>query len=118
MVTTLPPMEGDCWVQVWLGGKPRMTLPIDQYQEAVDWAVAMSDQFATAVQIVPISPADLTKFLGPRLENGLASMSDEERWKLRQDVVTACALAMRDCPDPQVRAEAHSVLVTMKVIRP
>lgn len=118
MVCAIPALEGDCWVQVWLGGQPRGLLPIEQYQEAVDWAVAMSREFSGAIHIVPICPADLVQFFGPRLQNGLASMSDEERWRLRQDVVTTCALAMRDCPDPQVRSEAYAVLANMKVIHP
>lgn len=38
-----------------------------------------------------------------------------DRWKLRQIVIDTLLEVMRDCPDRQVRREAHRILVKVGV---
>lgn len=118
MVCAYPPEEGDRQVQVWMNGQPRMTFPIEEYRETVDWAISIANQYSSAIHVVPVSGPEALKFLSPRLENGLASMTDTERGQLRRRVVNSMCEVMRDCPDPSVRADAHEVLVKMKVVKP
>jgi hypothetical protein len=110
------PLPRDSWVETLIGGKRMAMQPIAQYQAAVDWAVSMADQFDPPIHIVPIDANDLAVLQGERLERGLAAMSPDERHELRREIVTTAALAMRDCPDPDVRADAYAVLGKMGVV--
>lgn len=115
-VAAIPPQEGDCWVEVWVGAKCLGRHPIDDYQAVVDWAVLQASQFLHIVQVVPVSPSDLTQSLTPRGEG--ETDTPEQRHADRRAVVNAMCLVLRDCPDESVRAGAFDVLVTMRVIQP
>ena len=116
MVCAIDPLERDSWVETLIGGKRMAMQPIAQYEAAVDWAVSMADQFDPPIHIVPIDANDLDKLHGERLERGLAAMTPDQRHQLRREVVTTAALAMRDCPDPDVRSDAYAVLDKMGVV--
>lgn len=110
-VTWHGPPEPDGKHLVPFGGRPQ---PIEQYQQAVDWAVSMADAMAYPLHVVTM-PAD--RLLTPeRLERAFASMTGQERGELRRLVVTTCATVMRDCDEVDVREEAFCVLAKMGVV--
>ena len=90
--------------------------PVSDYQAAVDWAVSMADQMAYPIHVVPLSHNDIfhTGRWTP-FRNFIAAMDDQERGKLRQIVVTTAAEVMRDCDDPEIRADMFHVLRQLKV---
>ncbi len=92
--------------------------PVSEYQEAVDWAVGMADSMAYPIHVVPLSHNDIfrTKRWDPFREF-IAGMNDQERGELRHMIVTTAAEVMRDCDDPEIRADMFHVLRQLKVIR-
>lgn len=105
-------------------GKHRRTIvlpyqPISTYQRAVDWAVSMADMMVYPIHVVTLNHGDIfnTERWTP-FRDCLANMNDQERGELRQVVVSSMCEVMRDCDDPQVRAEAYDILRKLKVIRP
>ena len=92
--------------------------PISEYQASVDWAVSIADQMAHRICVVPLSYSDVrnTGRFDPICE-AVASMTDQERGAMRQVVVTTAAEVMRDCDDPDIRADMFDVLRQLKVVR-
>jgi hypothetical protein len=91
--------------------------PITEYQSAVDWAVSMADQMAHPLHVVPFNGDDMRE--PSRFQpvcDAVASMDDQERGELRRIVVTTAAEVMRDCDDPEIRADMFDVLHQLKVI--
>jgi hypothetical protein len=78
-------------------GRKLRDLPITHYQECLDWAVAVADQMAHPVYVVPLNHNDIfrTKRWTPYREF-IANMNDQERGELRQIIVTSAAELMRD----------------------
>lgn len=89
--------------------------PIEEYQDAVAWAVSMADQMAHPLYVVPMRFTDLMS--RERLERAIGSMTGQELGKLRRLVVTTCATVMRDCDEAEVREEAFGVLAKMGVVQ-
>lgn len=91
--------------------------PISDYEQAVAWAVGMADQLAYPIHVVPLSYSDIrnTDRFVPICE-AVASMNDQERGVMRQVVVTTAAEVMRDCDDPEIRADMFDVLRQLTVI--
>lgn len=119
--------EDDHWVQVVWHGPPEEgerhcrefqgpTLPIDDYDQAVKWAVGMADQMRFPLYVVPLHAKDLMRT--ERMKQAIANLTDQERGELRRVVVATLAGVMRDCADATVRADAYDLLLDMKVIRP
>ena len=48
--------------------------------------------------------------------DAVASMAHQERGEMRQIVVTTAAEVMRDCDDPEIRADMFDVRRQLKVI--
>jgi len=90
--------------------------PITEYQRAVDWAVSMADLMAHPIHVVPFNGDDMREpsRFGPICE-AVASMTDQERGEMRRVVVTTCCEVMRDCDDPEIRADMFDVLRKLKV---
>lgn len=126
-VFTEAPEPEDVFVQVILfgegdtpgtvAGRSLRYLPISAYQECLDWAVAIADQMAHQLYVVPVSHADIlhTDRWKPYAQM-LANLNDQERGQLRRDVVNSMVEIMRDCDDFEVRAEAYDILTQLKVI--
>lgn len=114
------PLPEDSFVLTYLRGPTERhllsTRGIDAYQAAVDWAVGIADQMAHPIVLVPITFAEYAAANSERMESWLAQLDDQQRGKLRREAVAAMLEVMRDCPDPEVRADAMNVLKTMKVI--
>jgi hypothetical protein len=93
-------------------------MPISAYQGLVDWAVSMADQMAHPIHVVPLSYDDMvrTKRIEP-FRAAVARMDDQQRGEMRALVVTTCAEVMRDCDDPDIRADMFDILLQLKVIR-
>jgi len=89
--------------------------PISQWQAVVDWAVGQADMMAGPLRVAAIGIADFNHFYGDHMERALATMSNADQATLRQDIVTTCAEALRECADYRVRAEAYDVLVKLGV---
>jgi hypothetical protein len=91
-------------------------LPITHYQECLDWAVAIADQMARPVYVVPLNHNDIfrTKRWDPYRE-AIAGMDHQERGELRRLIVTTAAEVMRDSDDPEIRADMFHVLRQLKV---
>ncbi len=90
--------------------------PVSDYQAAVDWAVSMADQMAYPIHVVPLSHRDIfrTARFDP-FRAFIAGMNDQERGELRRIVITTAAEVMRDCDDPEIRADMFNVLRQLKV---
>lgn len=89
--------------------------PIEDYEAAVAWAVAMAPQMVFPLYVVPMTAAQV---LGTKqAQRGMASLTDQQRDELLREVVSMLARVMRDCADPVVRTDAHDVLVQMRVVR-
>ena len=90
--------------------------PISEYQEAVAWAVSMADRMAHPLHVVPLNHRDilLTGRFDP-MRAAIQNMNDQERGAMRQVVVTTCCEVMRDCDDPEIRADMFHVLRQLKV---
>lgn len=126
-VITEEPEDDDVFVRVSLtvpGDEPGTRTvrhlpyqPISDYDAAVAWAVSMADQLAYPVHVVPLSYRDIrnTGRFTP-ICDAVASMDDQQRGQMRQVVVTTAATVMRDCDDPEIRADMFDVLRQLKVI--
>ncbi|MEM7664559.1 MAG: hypothetical protein AAF250_01765 [Pseudomonadota bacterium] len=90
--------------------------PIEQYEQTVEWAVSMADQMRFPLHVVPRSGVDYVK--SDELRSFVAGLDDQERGELRRFVVNRLAEVMRDCQDPDVRADAHGVLADMGLVDP
>jgi hypothetical protein len=113
-VITEAPEPDDVLVQVILFGKGDTPgtvagrslryLPISAYQECLDWAVAIADQMARPLYVVPLNHNDIlrTDRWNPYAEM-LATLNDQERGELRQRAVASMCELMRDCDDFEVR---------------
>ena len=88
---------------------------IDHWQEVVDWAVGMADQMMFPIIVASFGVECFFSLYGDNIERALATMSDAEQAALRQNTVTTCAEALRECADYRVRAEAYDVLVGLGV---
>jgi len=125
-VITEQPGADDVFVQIILfgegdtpgtvAGRSLRYLPISAYQECLDWAVAIADQMARPLYVVPLNHSDIlnTDRWTP-YRDFIAGMNDQERGELRRIVVTTCCEVMRDCDDPEIRADMFDVLRKLKV---
>ena len=126
-VITEEPEDDDVFVRVSLtvpGDQPGTRTvrhlpyqPISEYDETVAWATGMADSMAYPIHVVPLSHNDIfrTARWHP-FRDFIASMTDQERGAMRQVVVTTAAEVMRDCDDPEIRADMFDVLRQLKVI--
>ncbi|MBY8821385.1 hypothetical protein [Sphingomonas colocasiae] len=91
-------------------------MPITEYQACVDWAVSMADQMSHPLYVVPLNRRDvlLTGRFHP-IRAAIQRMTDQERSEMRRIVVTTCCEVMRDCDDPEIRADMFDVLRKLKV---
>lgn len=116
----------DTHVQVvWFGpsqdGENRMQFqgplsPIEDYEAAVAWAVEMAEQMTHPLYVVPMTGVQALRT--EQMQRAVAGLDDQQRGELRRHVVATLAGVLRDCEDAAVRADAHEILVQMKVVRP
>ena len=119
--------EADHWVQVVWHGPPEEgqrhcrefagpPWPIEEYDKTVQWAVGIADQMRFPLYVVPLRAVDVIRT--ERVQQAIMRLTDQERGELRRMVVAMLAEVLRDCDDPEVRADAYDLLLDMKVIRP
>lgn len=89
-------------------------LPIEQFDQAVAWARELADQMVHPLYVVPLTGIEALR--SEQFQRGVASLTDQQRGRLRQHVVATLAAVMRDCDDPVVRSDAYEVLLQMKVV--
>lgn len=119
------PQHGNTHVQVvWFGppqdGSHRKQFegpmePIENYEAVLAWANDMAGQMVYPLYVVPMTGAQALRT--ERIRDAVANLTDQQRGELRQEVVATLINVMRDSNDPVVRADAHSILLDMKVIR-
>ncbi len=120
------PEEGDAFVKVTWHGPPDQgnvyrrafnatPQPIEEYQDAVDWAVSMADQMLYPLHVLPMRPDQV--FTQKRLQRLVDNMTGQERGELRRLVVTTAAKLLRDCTEVEIRQDAYGVLVKMGVVQ-
>lgn len=90
--------------------------PIEEYDKTIQWAVGIADQMRFPIYVVPMRGVDVMRT--ERVKQAVLRLTDQERGELRRVVVATLAEVLRDCDDPDVRADAYDVLLDMKVIRP
>ena len=90
--------------------------PISEYQRTIDWAIEMAPFMRFPLYVVPLRAQDAMRT--ERIKRAVERLTDQERGALRRMVVATLAEVMRDCDDPDVRADAYDALVDMKVVRP
>ncbi len=116
-VYALEPMPQDRWVKTVIGTRCLCVQHIDQYQQAVQWATSMADQFDPPLYVIPFDVNDLVKLNRLRLERGLALLTPDQQHELRQAVVNTCIEVMRDCDDQSIRSDAYEVLAKMRTVQ-
>lgn len=92
--------------------------PIAAYQEWVDWAVAIADQMAHPIHIVPLNHNDF--FDTGRFEpfrQMLANLTEGERAEMRHLAKATCADVLRDCCDGRYSAAANHMPVEPEAVR-
>jgi hypothetical protein len=97
-------------------GRKLRQLPITHYQDCLDWAVAIADEMAHPVYVVPLNHNDIfrTERWTP-FRDFIAGMNDQERGELHRIIVTTCCEVLRDSNDPGIRADVFNVLRQLKV---
>lgn len=86
----------------------------EDYDAAVAWAVEMAPMMAFPLYVVPLTAAQVLRT--EQAQRGVAALTDQQRGELRREVLSMLARVMRGCDDPVVRADAHEVLVQMRVV--
>lgn len=108
---------------VWFGystdGKRRVAIegplePIEDYEAAVNCAVGMAEMMVFPLYIVPMTGVEVLRT--EQAQQAFANLTDQQRGELRRDVTGMLARVMRNCDDPVVRADAHEVLVQLRVV--
>lgn len=91
--------------------------PIASYPEWVAWAVAIADQMAHPIHVLPLSHSDIfrTRRFEPYREF-LQNLTNQEWGEMRQFLIGNCAELMRDGDDPAIRANAVNVLISLKAL--
>ncbi|MES3098947.1 hypothetical protein [Sphingomonas faeni] len=64
--------------------------------------------------VVPLTGAHALRT--EQAQRAFANLTDHQRGELRRDVAGMLARIMRDCDDPVVRADAHEVLVQLRIV--
>lgn len=113
-VAALEPVPTDVAVLTWIG-TVRVLQPIHQYDHAVSAAAAHADHMRAHIDVVPISADELLALYGVTPQSLAESLSAEERDQLRKECVNACTDAIRYSDDPEVAAEAATVLAKLGV---
>jgi hypothetical protein len=116
-VYALEPLPEDSFVQTYLGtpeGRELLTTcHVDDYSRAVADAVQMADRMDYPVTLVPITASEFTAKHREKLE----ALDDQTRGRLRQVAIASMLEVLRDCDDPDTRAEAYGVLRTLGVVK-
>lgn len=111
------PLPEDSFVQTYLGtaeGQQLLTTcHLDDYSGAVADAVRMADRMAYPVTLVPITAGEFTAKHREKLD----ALDDQTRGRLRQVAIASMLEVLRDCDDPDTRAEAYGVLQTLGVMK-
>jgi hypothetical protein len=117
-VYALELLPEDCFVQTYLGtpeGRQLLTTcHVGDYSRAVADAVRMADRMDYPVTLVPITASEFTAKHHKKLD----ALDDQARGRLRQVAIASMLGVLRDCDDPDTRAEAYGVLQTLGVVRP
>ena len=126
VVITEQPEPDDVFVRVSLlgpGDEPGTLRPhclryqlCSEEQVALAGAGGMADQMAHPLYVVPLSHNDIFRTgRWTPFRDYIAGMSDQERGELRRIIVTTACSVMRDCDDPEIRADMFNVLRQLKV---
>ncbi|KAK62902.1 hypothetical protein AZ22_4069 [Bordetella bronchiseptica 980-2] len=99
-------------------GTARTFRNIDQYDTAVQNAVAMADHMQAPVDVVPMDVAEFVQVkTGMALKDYLAGLPDAVREELRLMCIDSCMEILHDCPDAAIRVQAAAVLVALGVVQ-
>jgi hypothetical protein len=116
-VYALEPLPEDSFVQTYLGtpeGRELLTTcHVDDYSRAVADAVRMADRMEYPVTLVPITASEFTA----KHREGLDALDGQTRGGLRQVAIASMLEVLRDCDDPDTRADAYGVLQTLGVVK-
>lgn len=88
--------------------------PAENYDAAVAWAVEMAPQMVFPLYVEPMTAAQASRI--EQAQRAFGNMTDQERGELRRQVLSMLLRVLRDYDDPVVRADAHEVLVLMRVV--
>jgi len=90
--------------------------PIASYPEWVEWAVAIADQMAHPIHVLPLGYNDIfrTGRFRPYREF-LQNLTEDEWGETRQFLISNCAELMTDGDEPAIRA---NVLISLKALCP
>jgi len=106
----------DAFVQTLLTGTEGRyvfsTKPIDEYYDAVAFAVSIADMMEHGVTVLPITFQERIKQFPESARRAFANMPDEKHEELRRLGIKSMLEVMRDCKDHAVRVEAYDVLLT------
>ena len=118
-VTTMEPGPDDLFVVTMIGGKRALVDPVGQYARALRVADAFARRLQhhrrVTIRVLPMTAEEFQTHIGwPHSAEAGGSPTDEA--SDRTLVIDTCMEALRQCNEPAVRADAHSLLVTLGVI--
>lgn len=92
-------------------------MPISDYDEIVEWAVGFADHLDHPIIVLPLNHLDILHTIrAGRYPKVFANLAEAEQRELQHLLVDACVAIMRDCDDPDVRAEAYQHLQALGVV--
>lgn len=120
IVATLPPSPGDLLCMTTVQGRQVFLDPVTSFDAAVRRANAFARRVVhpepLVVKVVCMSMAEAL-LMGLAPANLFSDQTPEDEATMRQAVVTACYDALRNCPDPKVRADALKLLTDIGAVR-
>lgn len=116
-VASMEPGPGDLFVVTTIGGKRALVEPIVQYERAVRIADAFARRLRherpVTIRVLPMSAEELLAHMGLSREQLARGSTPEDDTADRKLVIDTCMAAIRDCPDPAVRADALGLLTSL-----
>ncbi len=116
-VAAHPPIPGDIFVVTTIYGKRVAVQSVGDYERAAATARAYASKLRRPIKVLCMSLHELLAFMGISAADFAAGISPELDQELRQSAIDACYSAMRECPDPSVRADAYELLIEMGVVK-
>jgi hypothetical protein len=116
-VAALAPGPGDLFVVGMLFGKRVFVWPITDYDRAITTTQAFARQITQprpfTIKVLPMSLDELLAHMGMTRAELAAGVSPAMEQEFRQLGIEACMKVLRECNEPQVRAEAVDLLTSM-----